>query len=71
MLDEELQRCNSDYEAKRQSDLALLKPIVNICKNGTFYKWLDSHDKLGGQHKVPKLSNNRKILEEILNHNEK
>ncbi|MBT8326207.1 MAG: GH3 auxin-responsive promoter family protein [Bacteroidia bacterium] len=66
VLDKELQSCNSDYEAKRQADLALLKPIVHICRPGTFYKWMNRNDKLGGQHKVPKLSNNRKILEEII-----
>ncbi len=69
ILDKELQNNNSDYEAKRQADLALLKPIINICKPGTFYKWMSKNNKIGGQHKVPKLSNNRRILEEILNEN--
>ena len=71
VLDRELQNCNSDYEAKRQADLALLKPIINICKPGTFYRWMSKNNKLGGQHKVPKLSNDRKILEEIIIENEK
>lgn len=72
ILDIELRKCNSDYEAKRQGDLALLAPIINNCKSGTFYKWLKTKQKLGGQHKVPKLSNDRQILEEILkiNNNE-
>ncbi len=69
VLDQNLQKCNSDYEAKRQGDLILLPPKVNICSQGTFYKWLDASDKLGGQHKVPKLSNSREILEDILKHN--
>jgi len=66
VLDDELKKCNSDYEAKRHGDLALLLPIVNKCKEGTFYNWLKAKQKLGGQHKVPKLCNERKILEEIL-----
>ena len=66
VLDEELKKCNSDYEAKRHGDLALLLPIINNCKSGTFYTWLKNKQKLGGQHKVPKLCNDRKILEEIL-----
>lgn len=72
ILDEELKKCNSDYEAKRKGDLALLAPIVNQCKTGTFYSWMKQKRKLGGQHKVPKLCNDRKILEEILkiNNNE-
>lgn len=67
ILDEELQKQNSDYEAKRQSDLALLQPKVNICPPGTFYQWMKANNKLGGQHKVPRLSNDRNILEDILN----
>ncbi|MFY0645101.1 MAG: GH3 auxin-responsive promoter family protein [Bacteroidia bacterium] len=66
ILDDELKKTNSDYEAKRAGNLALLKPQLNILPNGTFYKWMKSKNKLGGQHKVPRLSNNRKILEDIL-----
>ncbi|MBR9918994.1 GH3 auxin-responsive promoter family protein [bacterium] len=66
VLDRELQKQNSDYEAKRQGDLALEKPIVNICPKGTFYNWMKRREKLGGQNKVPRLSNDRKILEDIL-----
>ena len=66
VLDKELQRVNSDYEAKRQSDLALQEPTVNICPPGTFYQWMKSRNKLGGQHKVPRLSNNREFLDDIL-----
>lgn len=67
VLDLELMKTNSDYEAKRQADLALIRPRVNTCPPGTFYSWMKSRKKLGGQHKVPRLSNDRKILEDILN----
>lgn len=65
-LDEALQQINSDYEAKRYKDIALTKPIVHVLKRGVFTNWLKSKGKLGGQHKVPRLSNERKHLEEIL-----
>jgi hypothetical protein len=66
ILDQALMEVNSDYEAKRQGDLALLLPEVISCKPNTFYNWLKKRDKLGGQNKVPKLSNNRKIIEEVI-----
>lgn len=65
ILDEELRRVNSDYDAKRRGNLALGPPIVHAVPRGTFDKWLKKHNKLGGQHKVPRLSNERKILEEL------
>ena len=65
LLDEELKRQNSDYEAKRYKDIALSKPLVKVLPPGHFNKWLKNKNKLGGQHKVPRLSNDRKILEEI------
>lgn len=65
-LDNELKKANSDYEAKRHGDLALVAPKVHVCKPGTFYNWMKSKNKLGGQNKVPRLSNNRKILDDIL-----
>ena len=65
-LDNYLQSINSDYEAKRKHNLILKMPTVNKLKKGTFYKWLDSKGKLGGQNKVPRLNNNRKIVEDIL-----
>ncbi len=65
-LDKALKNCNSDYEAKRYKDIALRMPIVRALPNGTFNEWLRSKGKLGGQHKVPRLSNERKILEEIV-----
>lgn len=66
ILDEALQSINSDYEAKRHKNIALRMPVVHILPKGTFNEWLRSKGKLGGQHKVPRLSNERKLLEEIL-----
>jgi hypothetical protein len=66
MLDNALKSINSDYEAKRYQNLALNKPIVQSVPEGTFYKWFESKNKLGGQHKVPRLCNDRKYVEEIL-----
>lgn len=65
-LDKALKNINSDYEAKRHKDIALGLPIVHVLKKGTFNEWLRVKGKLGGQHKVPRLSNERKFLEEIL-----
>ncbi|MBL7733590.1 MAG: GH3 auxin-responsive promoter family protein [Chitinophagaceae bacterium] len=66
ILDEALQSINSDYEAKRHKSIALRMPVVRFLPKGTFNEWLRSKGKLGGQHKVPRLSNERKLLEEIL-----
>ena len=65
-LDKTLREVNSDYDAKRAGDKAMIKPLVRVMPQGTFYNWLKSKGKLGGQYKVPRLSNNREILEEIL-----
>jgi hypothetical protein len=65
ILDKTLQSINSDYEAKRHKNLALNLPLVHIAKKGVFYEWLKSKGKLGGQHKIPRLSNDRIYLEEI------
>jgi hypothetical protein len=65
-LDNALKNINSDYEAKRHKDIALGKPIVQVMKKGIFTEWLRSKGKLGGQHKIPRLSNDRNYLEEIL-----
>jgi hypothetical protein len=65
-LDTALKSINSDYEAKRHKDIALRLPIVKALPPGTFKEWLRSKGKLGGQHKIPRLSNERTILEEIL-----
>lgn len=66
-LDVSLKKLNSDYEAKRTSDIALGFPLVRKLPYGTFENWLKSKGKLGGQHKIPRLSNERKIIEEIWN----
>jgi len=66
VLDNKLKDLNSDYEAKRFKDLSLAFPQYNILKEGTFYQWLKNKDKLGGQHKIPRLANNRKYIEELL-----
>lgn len=65
-LDNALKSINSDYEAKRHKDIALRQPIVHIMPKGGFAQWLKDKNKLGGQHKVPRLSNERKIIEELL-----
>lgn len=66
VLDNALKALNSDYEAKRYQNMVLGLPIVRVLSKGTFYHWLKDNNRLGGQYKVPLLSNNRKIVEEIL-----
>lgn len=66
LLDNALKAINSDYEAKRYHNMALKEPVVKSVKQGTFYNWLKSKGKLGGQNKVPRLSNDRKFIDEIL-----
>lgn len=65
-MDAALQSINSDYEAKRHKNIALRMPIVHVMPKGGFKEWLKDKGKLGGQHKVPRLSNERQYLEEIL-----
>lgn len=65
-LDDGLMSINSDYEAKRYKNLTLDRPIVHKAEPGTFYNWFNLKGKLGGQNKVPRLSNERKYLEELL-----
>jgi hypothetical protein len=67
LLDKALQEENSDYEAKRNSSLEPLR--LHQAKEGLFYQWLSSKNKLGGQHKVPRLSNSRTVIEELLEMN--
>ena len=64
-LDLALKGTNSDYEAKRQKDIALRMPVVHAVEKGIFTTWLKQKGKLGGQHKVPRLSNDRKYMDEI------
>jgi hypothetical protein len=66
ILDETLKEVNSDYEAKRYKDIALQKPLIRKVPQGTFYNWMKRRGKLGGQNKVPRLSNNRDYVEDLL-----
>jgi len=66
VLDETLREVNSDYDAKRQNDIALQAPVVHVAPKDTFVNWLRHKNKLGGQNKVPRLSNSREYVEEIL-----
>ena len=66
VLDDTLKEVNSDYEAKRQNNLALQPLEIIVARPNLFHDWLDSKGKLGGQHKVPRLSNTREYIEEML-----
>jgi hypothetical protein len=66
ILDQTLRRINSDYDAKRFKDMALRRPIVRRVPEGTFFNWMKEKGKLGGQHKVPRLANNREYVDAIL-----
>ncbi len=68
-LDNALKSLNSDYEAKRYNNMTLKMPKVHVARENLFYDWLKSKDKLGGQHKIPRLSNERDYLEELLKMN--
>lgn len=65
-LDAALRRTNSDYDAKREGDLALEKPLLHTIEAGTFHEWMKGRGRLGGQNKVPRLSNDREYVEDIL-----
>ena len=65
VLDEALKSLNSDYEAKRTLSMALQAPLIVPVEHGTFYTWMKKRGKLGGQHKVPRLFNGRKYIDEI------
>lgn len=66
VLDDTLRKINSDYDAKRAHDIALVAPVVHSVQEGTFYNWMKKRGKLGGQNKVPRLSNSREYVEDIL-----
>lgn len=68
ILDKTLQDINTDYQAKRQKNIALSLPVVHFAPNDTFNNWLKNKGKLGGQNKIPRLKNDRSILEEIKGH---
>ena len=65
ILDENLQSLNSDYEAKRYNNMTLNPLVLNIARPNLFYDWLKDQNKLGGQHKIPRLSNKRDYLEQL------
>ncbi len=65
-LDDALKKLNSDYEAKRFNNMILQPPTIQKLSKGTFHNWLSSKDKMGGQNKIPRLSNNRTFVEELL-----
>lgn len=66
ILDDTLRKINSDYDAKRAHDLALVGPKIHSVAEGTFYNWMKKRGKLGGQNKVPRLSNSREYVDDIL-----
>ena len=66
LLDKNLQNLNSDYEAKRYNNMTLNPLVLNIARPKLFYDWLKENDKLGGQHKIPRLSNDRNYMEQLL-----
>ncbi|MBP6175214.1 MAG: GH3 auxin-responsive promoter family protein [Fermentimonas sp.] len=66
LLDESLKKLNSDYEAKRSYNLSLNIPVVRSLEKGVFYGWMKQREKIGGQNKVPKLSNDRRYIDSIL-----
>lgn len=66
LVDTKLQEINTDYAAKRYKNMALKFPVYHIAPSGFFYEWLKQKGKLGGQHKVPRLSNDRKLIDEML-----
>ncbi|CAM1333980.1 GH3 auxin-responsive promoter family protein [Tenacibaculum aestuariivivum] len=66
LLDNALKTINSDYEAKRYNNMTLAMPIIHKARRNLFYDWLREKGKLGGQHKIPRLSNKRNFIEELL-----
>ena len=70
ILDHNLKEINSDYDAKRSHNLTLRPPVIHLAKNNLFHNWLKQKNKLGGQHKIPRLLNTRETIEELLALNE-
>ncbi len=70
LFDNALKSLNSDYEAKRYNNMTLNIPKINVARKQLFYDWLKEKNKLGGQHKIPRLSNSRDYLEELLQLND-
>jgi hypothetical protein len=65
ILDNTLKSINSDYEAKRFKDISITRPVVRSVPKGTFINWFKNKNKLGGQNKVPRLSNTREFIEDL------
>ena len=65
-LDRRMRELNSDYDAKRRGDMALVAPRVHAVRQGTFFRWMKERGKLGGQNKVPRLCNDRQWLDQLL-----
>jgi hypothetical protein len=70
LLDENLKKLNSDYDAKRYKEISLQPLEIIVAREGAFYDWLKQKGKLGGQHKIPRLSNDRRQIEELLTINQ-
>ncbi|NDE11735.1 MAG: hypothetical protein EBZ95_14430, partial [Chitinophagia bacterium] len=66
ILDQTLREVNSDYDAKRFNSMAMKKPLIHAVPEGTFFSWMKRKGKLGGQHKVPRLVNERIYVDDIL-----
>lgn len=71
LFDKKLQELNSDYEAKRYKDITLQHLEIVVARHDLFNDWLKMKGKLGGQHKVPRLSNSRDIIDQLLKMNER
>ena len=65
-IDRQIKQLNSDYEAKRSNNLILKFPELIVIENNEFYLWLKENQRLGGQHKIPRLTENREIAEKII-----
>lgn len=66
IFDDALKTINSDYEAKRHRNLSLEMPHVVVARKGLFYDWMKQKGKVGGQNKIPRLSNDRQYLDELI-----
>ena len=66
MLDKKLRELNSDYDAKRHKNITMTSPKISVAQKGLFDKWLRNYNKVGGQHKIQRLSNDRKFIENLL-----
>ena len=71
MSNEKLKELNSDYRAKRYSDITLRRPVVTVVPEGLFYRWMEMRGKMGGQNKVPRLENSRLYADALLELREK